>query len=147
MGNVWETEISNAEPRQTALDMRALASLVIFSTSTPFPSLQPSKATALSSVGRQRQLCPLAASDVPTAALAAGSPGSSNMQKDVGALCITARNATCSGSDSTGLLFLPGEDCEKGEMALLSKMYADSRLLASLCSTERQVSQSLVQEK
>lgn len=34
----------------------------------------PPPATALSTVGRQRQLCPLAASDVPTAALHCGDP-------------------------------------------------------------------------
>lgn len=38
-------------------------------TDSPFPFLQLPTTTALSSVGRQRQLCPLAASDVPTAAL------------------------------------------------------------------------------
>jgi hypothetical protein len=64
----------------------------------------------------------------------AGSPGSSNMQKDVGVLCITARNAMCSALDRTGLLFLPVEDCEKGEMALLSNcmLIADYGCLCEL---------------
>lgn len=52
----------------------------------------------------------------PQQCYAAGSPGSSNMQKDAGVLCTTARNATCSGLARTGLLFLPAEDCEKREM-------------------------------
>jgi hypothetical protein len=47
------------------------------------------------------------------------SRGSSNMQEDVVDLCITARNATCSGLDPTGFSFLPIENCEKRELALL----------------------------
>lgn len=65
----WRAGRGEKSATQNPWGMWALVSLLVFLTSTPFPFLQLPTTTARNSVGRQRQLCPLAASDVPTAAL------------------------------------------------------------------------------
>lgn len=55
----------------------------------------------------------------PQQCYTAVSQGSSNIYEDIVDLCIMASDTTCSGLDSTGLLFILVENCEQKEMALL----------------------------
>lgn len=111
---------------------------MVFSTSTPFPFLQLPTTTALSSVGRQRQLCPLlAASDVPTAELHCRVPRVIKYAEGCWGPLYHSQKCHVLWVGSHWALVPASRRLWEGGNGSFIKLYVDSRLWVSLCAIDR----------
>lgn len=148
MGNLWGAE--NQQLR-TWIDWFCHVGVdepFNFLNHTPFHfcSFLPS-ATTLICVGRQRQLCPLAASDVPTAVLYCRVPRVIKYAEGCWSPLYDSQKCHVLRVGSHWALVPASRRLWETGNALFIKLYADSRLQLSLCSAEWQIFQFLVQEK